>query len=158
MGATLKLIYALIFGVCALALVGGCGSEEGATTIRTDRANTKVDFQQQADAICAKAERRRDAAVVESAKGEELIFGGDNAAVEDLIVEAVLPVVRAMVGELAELKAPDAKAAAIVSAYEATIEGTDANPRRFVVRGGIDPLAQARILAATYGLKVCGKL
>lgn len=156
----LKLVSALITAVLALALLGGCGGGDDATT--EAETLTKAEFIAQANAICTKAEKKRNASVAaaiksQEAKEKEEINLGDQATIEELMVAGVLPVARQMTEELAALGPPDAKAAAIVDAYEATVEGTDADPGRFM-RRGMDPLGKARVLAVKYGLEVCGRI
>lgn len=141
----MKLVCALISGLLVLALAGGCGGESDTLT--------KAEFIEQADAICAKSEKKREAAVLVALKKKE---GGlsSNAAIEKLMVVAVLPAAQEMTQELSALEAPDAKAKAIVAAFAATTEGTDEDPRLFV-RDDTNPMTKPRHMADAYGMDDC---
>ncbi len=154
----MKLVCGLIIGAFVLAGLGGCGGGDGTdpTASGGDQALTKAEFLKQADAICATANRRRAAAIEAASKEQEVSFE-DPGATENLIVVAVVPVLRRMSDELSGLGSPDAKAEAIVNAYRASVQGTAEHPRKFLEKG-LQSFAKARSLAGVYGLKVCSTI
>jgi len=142
-------LIAALLGVLVISLVGaGCGD---------DSSLTKAEFIQQGDAICAKAESKKNADLEAAFKKQVNAGKPMNKAFEqNLVTTVALPPVVSMTEELATLDAPDEDAEAIVSAYESSIEGIEENPSS--VLDGSNPFEEADKLAANYGFKACAEI
>jgi hypothetical protein len=143
---------ALVIGVIgAISLAIGCGGSD-------ETVISKSAFVRQGEVICAKGKAKRygdmSAAVTAAQKTGEL---GGRSFARELLLDIGLPPVVRMTQELAELgESDDRKAGAIVAAFEAGIETTEADPLQGI--DGADPFAEAKKLAAAYGLKSCGQI
>ncbi|MEX2105883.1 MAG: hypothetical protein WD810_03190 [Solirubrobacterales bacterium] len=141
--------------VCAFAiasLAAGCGSG--------DESLTKAEFIERGDAICAKAESRKNA-VLEAAflKQSESKKPLDRAAELKLVTTVALPPIVQMTDRLAALEPPseeEDKARAIVEAYEEGIAGVESDPSS--VLGGANPFAEADELAEEFGFEACSEI
>lgn len=146
-------LIAVLLGVFAIALVGaGCGGGDD-----TGSGLTKAEFVKQGDAICAKADAKKNSdlksAFEQQAKeGKQL-----NKSIErQLVTEVALPPVATMTEELADLGAPDEKAGAIVTAYEDGVSAIEDDPGS--VLNGSNPFEEPDKLALEYGFKRCSEI
>lgn len=143
--------------VCALlgtSAIAGCGGSD-------DESLTKAEFVRQADAICKKADAKRDTEVKAAIeKQQESKRSMTNAEGEDLIVDVALPPLDEMTAELADLGEPEPegeKATAMVSAFEDGLEVIEDDTAK-VLQGSVDPFKSAKKLAVDYGVKACSEV
>ena len=150
-GGELKLWSALICVALLGALVSGCGSSDGEETI------AKAEFVEEANAICKKGQKEREAAAglaLSDLGGGKSI---DEADTEEVYVDVIVPYLVRMTDELGELDQPDSgaeTASAVVESFEEGIEVIEDDPAK-VLKGAVDPFKEAREQAQAYGLKAC---
>jgi hypothetical protein len=145
----------LFVGVATLAsILPGCGSSDDG-----EQPLTKVKYVAQGDAICAKAEKRKAAALkIEYAKLSELKSPSE-AEVGERLTQAAVPPIKTMTAELSELQAPSGdqdRTSAIVVGFEKATEEVEADPSGAL--SGDNPFATADKLAASYGFKICSTI
>jgi len=143
---------ALIAAIALLAIAFGCGGDDGG-----DETVSRAEYVQRANAICAKAEKQKNAAIeAEFARlGEEVQRLGQEAELQ-MVRTVALPPISRMVEQLAALPNPDADAAeaeAIVAAYEAAVEEVADEP--VSVLSDPTPFTPADGLAEDFGLEAC---
>jgi hypothetical protein len=143
---------ATLVGALMIAVVAvGCGAS-GSTS------PTKAEFAQRADAVCGRAEEKRNAAVEAFAKKHSLGEGTPSKAVaEKLVTEAALPPFQDMTAQLAELEPPSGEedqVKAIVEGFERAIEEVEEDPSS-ALAGSVDPFSKVSRAASSYGLKTC---
>lgn len=139
---------ALVVSLFALVGCGGGGSTE----------LTKAEFVAQGNKICRTAVQQKDRDVAAAsakllAEGES--YGTSRRALEDVVLNAALPPVEDMVGELGELSPPseDEEAVAqIVSKYETALKKAEDQPANL---GRVNPFTPATKAAHAYGLNEC---
>jgi hypothetical protein len=149
----------ILVGVLLLAIGAiGCGSGGGDTTI------TNAEFAKQADAICAKAWKKREAAVEAAFKANEKTGKVSKAQEEEQLVEvitdAALPPLAQMTEELNDLGVPASNAAQaeeMVDAFEAAVTEVEEDPEQFT-EGKANPLKTATKLASNQKLKACADI
>lgn len=141
----------------AVLVVGCGGSDEGGTTASI----AKSEFVRRADAICKKAAADREAAALALFKEQRERGTPSNGEVqaqtEEVMTEVVVPSLRQMTDELAELGKPRGdgdQVDAIIEAYRTAIGEIEADTAR-VVDAEADPLVQPRALAVAYGATGC---
>lgn len=148
----------LATAVAVVALMGGCGggSDSGSSTASLSKAQ----YIKQGDAICAKAEKKKntdlEAAFEEGSKGNKPL---SKAAEQELVTTVALPPIATMTEELAALGEPDTEgeeAAAVVAAFEDGVQTIEDDPA--AVLKGSDPFAEADKLAAQLGFKACDEI
>lgn len=135
--------------VVAAAVGAGCGSSD-------DEGLSKAEFVKQADAICAKGDKRIEAVA------EKTFAGGkqpDKAEITKFISDTALPETRKQIEGIEDLDPPkddEDEVNAITDAANEAIEKIEANPELGAQEGADDPFAKATKLAREYGLKDCG--
>lgn len=139
--------------VASVAIVGcGGGDDDSEETL------TKVEFVEQGDAICEKAEKQSETEAEEFA--EENGFDLEKATeeeLEDAIAEVLVPALNRQAAEIDALGAPEGdeeKVDAIVVALEDGVAEVEDDPS-LVFDGS--PLKEASQLAKDYGFEVCGE-
>lgn len=147
-------LIAILLGVFAIALVGaGCGGGDDSTS----SGLSKAQFVKQGDAICAKAETKKNSdletAFKEGSKGGKPL---SKSFERQLVIEVALPPIVTMTEELAALGAPDGDGEAIVSAFEDGISAIEDDPGS--VLDGSNPFEEADQLAGQYGFKACAEV
>jgi len=144
---------ATLVGAFVIALVAaGCGGGDD-----TASATEKAAFIKQGDAICAKAESRKNADLEDAFKKQAKSGKSMDKAFETrLVTEVALPPVVVMTEELAALDLPDEDAEAIISAYESSISGIEESPNS--VLDGSNPFEEADRLASKYGFRACAEI
>ncbi len=138
----------------AIVALGGCGdSDDGG-----EEALTKVEFIEQGDAICEKAEKQAETEAEEFA--EENGFDLEKATEEELeeaVAEVLVPALGQQAEEIDALAAPEGdedKVEAIVVALEDGTADVEEDPS-LVFEG--KPLKEASQLATDYGFEACGE-
>lgn len=136
-------------------LVGsGCGGGDGEETV------SRAEYLQRADAICAGAEDRKNAALeAEFARREAAGEGMTRQDELTLVRRVALPPIDRMVEQLAALPDPAraaAKAASIVAAFEAATEAVAENPASALADS--TPFDRANALASEFGLEACAAI
>jgi hypothetical protein len=132
------------------AAAAGCGSSD-------DEGTSKAEFTKKADAICAKGDRKINAAA-------QRVFRTSTkrpsqAKLTKFIKTDVLPPVREQVEALKKLETPkgdEDKVKAITDAADDSLAKVEANPKLGAGQGKKDPFAKAKKLSRDYGLKTCG--
>lgn len=155
-----KLYVGIVAACAALAMiVGGCGGGDEETSAAGAELS-KAEFLKQGNAICAKGNKEVSKGYEAFAKERNL---QNQEPTEELLAEAVeavlLPSVTRQVEELRELGAPagdEKQVDKILTAAEKAIEETEEKPAPAGVTTG-GPFAEAKELAAAYGLKRCGE-
>lgn len=146
-----RLITAIGMAAVGLLVLGcGGGGEETATA-----AATKAQFIKQADAVCSKVKKEREAAIATYKKEYP---GGAEAAEENLdegLKKVIAPSMRKEVEQLEALTVPAGDDEAV-----AKMIGNLARGSRVLAKQGAEGLAKSGIPdfeqeAAAYGLKVC---
>lgn len=154
----MKFAGALMLSVCIAALFAACGGGGDDTTASTV---TKAQYIRKADAICAKAIERREAALNTAYEAQERKGGFSEpptrAELLPVITEAVVPVLARMTDELDELDEPAVdsdQADAVVDAFQAGVNKFETDPAKaaFSAKG---PFDQSRERSQELGLKVC---
>lgn len=140
--------------VIALVALVGCGSDDdgGEETL------TKVEFIEQGDKICEKAEKQAETEAEEFAEqnGFDLEKATDEE-LEDAVAAVLVPALDQQAEEIDALGAPEGdeeKVEAIVAALEDGTATVEDDPS--VVFEG-SPLKDASQLAKDYGFEVCGE-
>jgi hypothetical protein len=137
-----------------LVAIAGCGGGD-------DETVTKAEFTAQANAICAKTDAKRDAAVTAAFKKQEASGkGSTDAFSQELISTAVVPPFNQMTEELSELEAPDPgaeEAAAVTAAFEKAVRHLEEVPVEDL-DPQVDPFGVAKAKATAFGLKKCGEI
>jgi hypothetical protein len=135
------------------ALVAGCGGEAG-------EGLTKAEFVERGDAICSRAETRKNERLTTALNrlaeaGEQLT----PAREEELVRSVALPPIEQMVEELSELPPPagdEERVASMLTAYEEAIVEVAADPAAAI--GGSQPFSEAGEMAADYGFEACAEV
>jgi hypothetical protein len=140
--------------VIALVALVGCGSDDegGEETV------TKVEFIEQGDRICEKAEKQAETEAEEFAEqnGFDLEKATDDE-LEEAVAEVLVPALDQQAEEIDALGAPEGdeeEVEAIVVALEDGTATVEDDPS--VVFEG-SPLKEASQLAKDYGFEVCGE-
>jgi hypothetical protein len=150
-----RAMYRLIVGIAAtICLVSGCGS---AAEVSTPTPLTKAQFIKQADRICAKSAKKRDAAAASFVEG---LPGGPaeaEAHLEEGFRRVVAPSVRREAQELAALAPPKGDTAVV-----SRMIGNLAKAGRVLAEEGPKAMSRSGLPAfereaAAYGLKICPK-
>lgn len=142
----------------ALVAVAGCGSDDDNGGEETQATLTKVEFIEQGDEICTKAEEGSETEAEEFA--EENGFDLEKATDEELeeaIATVLVPALNQQAEEIDALGAPEGdeeQIDAIVVALENGTAEVEDDPG-LVLDGA--PLKEASQLASDYGFKVCGE-
>lgn len=141
-------MWLLVGCVVGLAVVwSGCGGS-------SDAALTKQEFIEQADAICAKADKEQTSAL--ELLGKSLTGNPSSAKNQERIVKGGLVPVQQEAEEIAELSPPkgdEAEVAAIVEGIEEAVKKTEADPSH----ANEATFAPVGKLAAKYGFKACSE-
>lgn len=157
---------ALVMGLlAAVAIAGGCGGggDGGGDASESTSANaiTKAEFVKQAEAICARAVKKRDAAVKEILKAEgetgEAAPADQRDQFINLISEAVVPPMTQMNEELDELGTPEvggAKIDAMVQGFASGLAEIEANPA-IVIKATTGPFDDPAAVAAELKIESC---
>ena len=144
----------LIGVVCIAFVVIGCGGSE-------DDTIAKSEYVERADAICGKAEAKRDAAVKAAVRAQKEVGKVSTQSFgERLVVDVALPPLEQMTEELADLDQPKdgaSDAEAMVTSFEAGIEQAEDEPAE-ILNGTVDPFKDAKRDASALGLKECSQL
>lgn len=138
--------------LASLLLLAGCGS--GGTSSETAAALTKAQYVKQADAICAKVEKRQLKLV---GAFQKLHLKQSPSSELKLVRFAGIPPLDTQAEELAALSPPTTEAkeaSAFIKAFEAGVAEAEKNPG-LLLKINQDPFAKARALASSYGFKVC---
>lgn len=142
-------------GVVALALVllgcgsSGSGSNSSATNASADAGTTKAQFIQQAEAVCAKSARERQAAIAAWKKQSP-----GEGSLEEGLTEIVAPALTEEAEALRALEPPKGQQAEVTKMIENLSTGSSA-----VEEGSSGPgIAKFANEAAAYGLKTCASL
>jgi hypothetical protein len=128
-------------------LAAGCGGS-------SEEALTKSEFVKQGNAICAKATKTREKAVIELIKGADPQTS--QKALQREAADIALPPYETAAEEIDDLGAPDggeAEVEAIVEAMEEAAAQVDANPQTAIA--GNLPFRKANKAAESYGLDAC---
>lgn len=145
---------AVLASAVALAILSGCGSSNDEESL------TKAEFIKQGDAICTESNNQ-------SAKQYRILAKANNGkkapekSLEEEGIEVgekvLVPNAEMRAEGLAELQPPEGdeeEIAAIVSAIEAGVEKTKADPSSFYSKNY--PFDEANKLMIKYGFQVCG--
>lgn len=125
-------ILGLVAGAISLVMAVGCGGGDDSTTVTV----TKAEFTKQANAVCAKAKKQREAAIAETDEKYYEIEGQDvsgkpaNIPLERKIGEEnlnqnLLPSMKEQVASMEEIGLPEggeAKVSKMLASYSAGIE------------------------------------
>jgi hypothetical protein len=125
-------------------LAAGCGSSSD------DKTLSKSDYIKQADAICAKDNKKLQAA------GEKLGNRPSKQQIAQFAKNDLVPTISSQIQELRALKPPKADQAKLNKLYDEvdrTLASLKSDPAK-ATRD--DPFAHANAGAKAYGLKVCG--
>jgi hypothetical protein len=139
----------VVIGALAIA-AAGCGESES-----SEQSLTKKEFVKQADAICAKNDKKFSADLAAATKGS-----GPSSSRKELvqIAETVLfPNVEAELEALRQLPAPEGDAkqvAKILEAVEAGLKQAEGEAKGDL-KAVVNPFEKAEQLAGEYGLEVC---
>ncbi|HEY6144633.1 MAG TPA: hypothetical protein VIV13_00045 [Solirubrobacterales bacterium] len=131
-------ILGLVAGAISLVMAVGCGGGDDSTTAVTV---TKAEFTKQANAVCAKAKKQREAAIAETDEKYYEIEGQDvsgkpaNVPLEKKIGEenlnqSLLPSMKEQVAALEEIGLPEggeAKVSKMLASYSTGIEEVEEN-------------------------------
>jgi len=151
-----------IFGGIALAaialsmVVAGCGGGDEEQTL------TKAEFVKQSSAICKKGEERKNEQLTAALKaqtesGKPLKIG--RTGKEALLSTVILPPLRQMSEELAELGIPEERseeAEAIIKGFEDVIAELEENPGSALKSQ--NPFTEVNQLALDFGMNNCGAI
>lgn len=151
-------------GVVALAMLAvlfvvGCGS--GGSGATTSSVPVKADYTQRAEAICAQGLRAKNAALkqaLEAAAGTQKY--ASPKAQEELITQKLLPPLRAMEEELADLSPPSAQRAevdAMVKSLQDGISLAEGSPLIAVTHEG-KIFGDWNRRARRFGLQTCAQI
>ncbi|HEX5929441.1 MAG TPA: hypothetical protein VFY48_08610 [Solirubrobacterales bacterium] len=149
-----KVLLAMVMAIALVALAGCGGSDDDGG----EEALTKVEFIEQGDAICTKAEDQAETEAEEFA--EENGFNLEKATDEELeeaVAEVLVPALGQQAEEIDALAAPEGDEETVEEIVVALEDGTaDVEDDPSVVFEG-SPLKEASQLAKAYGFKVCGE-
>lgn len=138
----------------ALVALGGCGGGDDGG----EEALTKVEFIEQGDAICEKAEKQSANEAEEFAKDNGFdLEKASGEELEEAVAAVLVPALSRQAEEIDALGAPEGdkeKVDAIVVALEDGTADVEDDPS-LVFEG--EPLKEASRLATDYGFKVCGE-
>jgi hypothetical protein len=143
----------VIGAVAAIGLVAGCGSSgEEATSAPL----TKAKFIKQADAICTKATREREAAA--EAWRKELPGGSEEATkkLEDGLREVIAPALKTQAEELETLTPPESEKADVrqmIASLSQASQAMEEAPKKALQ----SRVPQFEHEASDYGLKSCSQ-
>lgn len=154
-----------VAAACAAIAIGaaGCGGDDDdstsggdttavETTDTTTADITKAEWIEQADAVCADA----DLEIGQQAE-EAGIDGTDEAALQDFIIDVVIPSNRDQAEQIRALGAPEGdeeEVGEILDALDEAIARAEADPEALTADSG--EFDEASELAQAYGLEVCG--
>lgn len=146
-----------ILAVVVLSLAASaCGGGDGGSTEEIGKAA----FVKRGDAICARAEARKNKALEAAfAKMPNPTKELDRAREEELVVSVALPPIEGMIEELGELPAPAAQEAQVeemLGAYEDAAAEIGDDPATAI--GGKQPFKSADRLAADLGFTACAEI
>lgn len=149
-----KRFIALLAGVVAIvAVVAGCGSSDGSSSL------SKAEFIKQGDEICKSSSKQ-----IETEAGEFAEQNNVNTSKptkkqqEEVIEEVVAPGLRSEAEELEALGTPKEdgdKAEAVLGALDSGVSEIEGEAA--VVLGSNNPLEKASKLADEFGFKTCGQ-
>jgi hypothetical protein len=138
----------------AAILATGCGE---------DSSLTRGEFSEQADAICVKAEKKREQALEKFLLENEVGFNKPASLKEqeEQVKDVSMPRIRAMTEEVAELDPPseeEAEIEALIKSVEKGIDKAEENSEKKLKpgpEGFEDPFEDAAERARAYGFKTC---
>ncbi len=142
--------------LAAASFFTGCGGDNDNTTSASDSTLTKAEFISRADAICAKANKKDNAA------GDRFFKNNPNptdAQHVQFLNQHVIPGIQAEIDGVRALSPPSGDEEEVKAILDAAQQGLDEarqNPLVLTQEQGPPAFAKADKLAAAYGLKVCG--
>jgi phosphosulfolactate synthase (CoM biosynthesis protein A) len=160
-----KRLIAALFGVLAIALVGGCGGGDDSGSTGGEGSDsgsslTKAEFIKQADKICEEGNESINNEAEEFAEENEIDTENPTTAEqEEVVSDVVAPGIRDQAEKISDLGAPSGEedeVTAIIEAVEGGADEVEASPETIVEGTGAGPFEEANELANEYGLKVCG--
>jgi hypothetical protein len=138
--------------LAAMAVAGGCGSDEPSLT--------RAEFTHEANVACARGVLKRNIALEAAYKKEADKYYGEKVApaIEQKILSTVfLPRMRALAGELGEIGYPDdnGEAEEVVRTFEQANDTIEEKPAGILLPTTKTPLTEVDKLAEEYGLDKC---
>ena len=149
----------ILVGVMLIAVgVVGCGGDGGdETTV------VKADFVKQANAVCLKAAKKRDATAQAAFRAQEKLPQAESESEiekSEWVLARVIRPLAEMSDELAALSVPGEsadEAEAVSAAFQEAIDEVEAEPTQ-VVKGEVNPFGKPKKLAGEYGIKACATI
>lgn len=150
--------FLMIATVVALVAVAGCGSDDDNGGEETQATLTKVEFIEQGDAICTKAEEGSETEAEEFAEENGFdLEKATNEELEEAIAAVLVPALNQQAEEIDALGAPEGDEEQVEAIVVALEEGTaEVEDDPGLVLDGA-PLKEASQLASDYGFEVCGE-
>lgn len=141
-----------VIGVGGALVAAGCGGDDDETTTA---ALSKQDFISQADAICAKGDKKLDQAGAQAfGKGQP-----SKQEIEQFASDMLVPNIQGQIDDVRALTPPQAdeeQVSAFLDSAQQALDKVEQDPSLIAQRGQ-DPFAETTKLGKEYGFEKCAR-